>query len=42
MGAKDINITYESIFEILLREKNRGELQKLSEIFRTDLYNYLR
>jgi len=37
----DINITYETIFELLRREKNRDELQKLNETFYLDVRSYL-
>lgn len=37
----DINITYETIFELLRREKNRDELQKLNETFYADIQSYL-
>lgn len=36
-----INITYETIFELLRREKNRDELQKLNESFYKDIQNYI-
>lgn len=36
-----INITYETIFELLRREKNRDELQKLNENFYEDIQSYL-
>lgn len=39
--SSNINITYETIFELLRREKNRDELQKLSETFYADVVSYL-
>jgi DNA replication initiation complex subunit (GINS family) len=36
-----IKITYETLFEILQREKNRGELQKLEDTFFADVKKYL-
>lgn len=36
-----VNVTYDSIFEILMREKGREELQKLSPDFFSDLVNYI-
>ncbi len=36
-----INITYETLFEVLRREKNREELQKLSNTFFEDVIKYL-
>jgi len=36
-----INITYETLFDILRLEKNTGELQKLSETFYEDVVSYL-
>ncbi len=36
-----INITYETLFEVLRREKNREELQKLSNTFFEDVTKYL-
>ncbi len=40
-GNSGINITYETIFELLRREKNRDELQKLQETFFSDVSSYL-
>lgn len=37
----DINITYDSIFETLVQEKSRDELQKLSDEFYSNLVAYL-
>lgn len=36
-----VNVTYDSIFEILMREKGREELQKLNPEFFSDLVNYI-
>lgn len=36
-----INITYETIFELLRREKNRDELQKLDSTFQSDILSYI-
>ena len=33
MGEDNVVITYETLFEIFRREKNRGELQKLDDDF---------
>lgn len=42
MGEENkINITYETIFELLRREKNRDELQKLNENFYIDVKFYI-
>jgi len=40
MGDK-INITYETLFDILRSEKNRNELQRLDESFFKDLIRYI-
>ncbi len=40
--GKEINITYETLFELLRREKNREELQKLDNTFFEDVVNYLK
>ncbi|PIN86170.1 hypothetical protein COV19_06140 [Candidatus Woesearchaeota archaeon CG10_big_fil_rev_8_21_14_0_10_44_13] len=39
---KDVNITYETLFEILRREKSREDLQELQESFFQDVIDYLR
>ncbi len=39
---KEIKITYETIYELMHREKNRDELQKLASSFYIDLLDYLR
>lgn len=39
---KEIKITYETIYELMRREKNRDELQKLAAPFYTDLLDYLK
>ncbi len=36
-----VNVTYDSIFEILMREKGREDLQKLSPEFFTELVAYI-
>ena len=42
MGKMDkITVTYDSIFEILMREKGKEELQKLSPDFFHDLISYI-
>jgi len=41
-AVKEINITYETLFELLRREKNREEIQKLNEGFLNDVANYLK
>jgi len=38
---KEVNITYETLFEILRREKDKEELQKLSDSFFNDVIIYL-
>ncbi|MDD5086695.1 MAG: hypothetical protein PHV16_02990 [Candidatus Nanoarchaeia archaeon] len=42
MTEKEINITYETLFDLLRREKNRPELQKLSDSFVNDLKSYIK
>jgi len=42
MAEKEINITYETLFDLLRREKNRAELQKLSETFLEDVNSYIK
>jgi DNA replication factor GINS len=37
----DINITYETLFELLRRERKREEIQELSQSFYQDVINYL-
>lgn len=39
---KDVNITYETLFEILRREKSRDELQELQKSFFDDVVEYLK
>ena len=41
MEAKEINITYETLFEILKREKDMADLQKLDPNFFNDFIEYL-
>jgi DNA replication factor GINS len=38
----EINITYETLYEILRREKNRAELQELDELFYQKLVTYIK
>ena len=40
--SKEIKITYETLYEILRREKSRDELQKLDESFFRDVLEYLK
>ncbi len=42
MAEKEINITYETLFDLLRREKNRAELQKLSGTFFEDVSSYIK
>ena len=42
MANDDINLTYETLFELLRREKNRVELQALEPSFYKDFINYLK
>ncbi len=39
---KRVNITYETLFDMLRNEKNREELQKLDESFFEDLIQYIK
>ncbi len=39
---KEVRITYETLYEILRREKSNDELQKLDPTFCTDVMSYLR
>ena len=41
MSDKEINITYETLFDFLRREKSREELQDLGKTFSQDVVNYL-
>ena len=41
MSDKEINITYETLFDLLRREKGREELQDLGETFSQDVVSYL-
>ena len=41
MSDKEINVTYETLFDLLRREKSREELQDLGETFSQDVVNYL-
>lgn len=40
--SKEIRITYETLYELLRREKSKEELQKLDESFFSDVLDYLR
>jgi DNA replication initiation complex subunit (GINS family) len=42
MGEKEINVTFETLFELLRREKSREELQQLDTSFFKDVEDYLR
>lgn len=42
MEENSINITYETLFELFTREKNREELQKLDQNFYDALVSYLK
>lgn len=41
MDNKEVNITYETLFELLRREKSRKDLQKLPDTFFIDALSYL-
>src|SRR3989344_304666 len=41
-AAKEVNITYETLFEMLRLEKNREELQKIDPEFFSHVLTYLR
>ena len=41
METKEINITYETLFELLKREKDLTDLQKLEPSFFNDFVDYL-
>ncbi len=41
MAEKEVNITYETLFELLRREKSRKDLQKLPDTFFIDVISYL-
>jgi len=40
--AQEIIITYETLFELLQREKERADLQKLEPMFFNDVINYIK
>jgi len=40
--SKEIKITYETLYEVLRREKSKDELQKLDESFFRDVLEYLK
>ncbi|MFC1800688.1 hypothetical protein ACFLYT_01395, partial [Nanoarchaeota archaeon] len=39
---KEVNITYETLFELLRRERDRDEIQKLQNSFFNDVIEYLK
>lgn len=39
---KDVNVTYDTLFDILRREKSREDLQELQESFFVDVVDYLK
>ncbi len=41
-SQKEVAVTYETLYEMLRREKSREELQQLNEGFLLDVLNYLR
>jgi len=41
MAEKDVNVTYETLFDVLRREKTRAELQELDKKFFEDVVGYL-
>jgi len=41
LDDKEINITYETLFELLRRERNRDEIQELNESFFRDIIEYI-
>jgi len=41
-GKEEVTITYETLFELLRREKERSELQKLDESFFVNVVRYLK
>jgi len=41
MESKEVNITYETLFELLKREKDKADLQKLDPSFFNDFVTYL-
>jgi len=41
METKEVNITYETLFELLKREKDMADLQKLDSSFFNDFVDYL-
>ena len=41
-GMTDVTITYETLYDMLRREKNRAELQELDELFYHNLIQYLK
>ncbi|MFH1316402.1 MAG: hypothetical protein ABII01_02690 [Candidatus Woesearchaeota archaeon] len=42
MGSSEIKITYETLYELLRREKSRDTLQELSSSFSIDVISYLK
>jgi len=41
LEAKEVNITYETLFELMRREKMREDLQEISPSFFDDVLEYL-
>jgi len=41
MDSKEINVTYETLYELLRRERSREELQELSDSFFADVIDYI-
>ena len=41
METKEVNITYETLYELLKREKDMTDLQKLDSSFFNDFVDYL-
>ncbi len=41
-AAREVNITFETLFDLLRREKNREELQKMEPSFYADVISYLK
>lgn len=41
MAVQQLNLTYETIFDVVMREKGREELQKIDESFFRDVASYI-
>ena len=41
-SAKEVNITYETLFEVLKRESDMADLQKLEPTFFADTISYIK